>query len=556
MFSYRESSVALLNEIMSIMSCHSINALLDKVNEANVRQGVSRLTWMTINNHTSGDRVFNRSSVGKINRAMHNLDSPQRSQLIELAERIVDATNIERAVIKGRGIVGGQRLTAKQIKRVRTIHAKGIRQWRLTVNRAYGVNKGDIINYIKNRHYSSISCLLKIMSHLQTRNLNRLTEWINDRLPEGMFVGGALLYTHISDPRRLLSEGGIRSIEVAFMSDKKDRVMCDLANRFIKACAVEKFVVLCEDRLGIVARKIIKIRINDIDNWNNVNKGIVLNDEQLATYLEGDSSLTIIRNILASLNIVSLNRLAETINESLPGDVKQINGGALYTHCSELDKFIPDKGLQAIVTAMQHIGGPCQTQLQKLARELTKAIEIERYAIGHGRPTPLINKIVDRRRRDINASISKPDPESYRRTSHQICAEIMKVLAKKHVDNLVATINEGLKEINASLTTNRLPKLSPAIVHKHLKGESVLSDSSLNKIAMAMTVQPKDRRDRLQKLTMQLTNACRIERSVANGMLEDTPANRKLATRVNRLRTVSINRHYREKNRRLHAKRN
>lgn len=556
MFSYRESSVALLNEIMSIMSCHSINALLDKVNDANVRQGLSRLTWMTINNHTSGNRVFNRTSVEKINQAMHNIDSPQRSRLIELAERLTDATNIERAVVKGRGIVKGQRLTPKQIKQIRTIHAKGIRQWRLTANRAYGVTKDDIINYLKNRHYSSISCLFKIMNHLQIRNLNRLTEWINDRLPEGMFIGGALLYTHIAGPRRLLSEGGIRSVEIAFMSKKNDRVLCHLAKRFIKACAVEKFAVLYEDRLGNVARKIIKVRVKDIDNWNNINKGIELNDEQLTAYLEGDSSSTIIRNILANLNIVSLNKFADIINESLPGDIKQVNGGALYTHCSELDKFIPDKGIRAIVAAMQRIGGPRQTQLRELTRDLVRAIDIERYAVGHGKPTALIKKVIDRRKQDINTSISKPDPESYQRTSHEICAELMEVLATKRVDRLVATVNVALKKINAGRTINQLPKLSPAIVHKHLKGESVLSDSTLNKIAVAMTVQPENLHDRLQKLTTQLTNACRIERSVANGMLEDTPANRKLATRVNRLRTVSINRHYRAKNRHLHAKQN
>ena len=556
MFSYRESSVALLNKMMSIMSCHSINALLDKVNSANVRQGFSRLTWMTINNHTSGNRVFNRASVGKINQAMHHIDNPQRSKLIELAERLIDATDVERAVVKGRGIIDGQRLTANQIKQIRTIHAKGVRQWRLTINRAYGVTKDNIIRYVRNRNYSSISCLLKIMNHLLIRNVNRLTEWINDKLPEGMSIGGALLYTHILDPRRLLSEGGIRNIEVAFMSNKNDRVLCYLAKRFIEACAVEKFVVLCEDRLGDAASRVIKIRVSDIDNWNNVIKGIELNDEQLTCYLEGDSSLTIIRNILTNLNIVSLNKFADTINESLPGNVKRINGGALYTHCSELNKFIPDKGVRAIVKAMQRIGGPRQTQLQELAQDLVKAIEIERYAVGHGKPTALIKKVVARRKQEINASISKPDPESYQRTSHQVCAEIMEVLATKHVDRWVATINEALKEINASLTTNQLPKLSPGIVHKHLRGESVLSDSSLNKIAVAMTVQPKDLRDRLQKLTTQLTNACRIERSVAHGMLEDIPANRKLATRVNRVRTLSINRHYREKKRHLHAKQN
>ena len=556
MFSYKESSVALLTEMMSIMGIHSINALIDRVNEANADQGLRKLTWMTVNNHTSGSRVFNRSSVDKISRAMRRLDDPQRRQLIDLADRLTDATDVERSVIKGRGVIGGQSLNAKQIVLVKTLHAKAVRRWRQSINRAYGVTKNDIVYYLKNQRYSSISCLIKIMSHLQTRNLNRLTELINARLPEGMFLGGAILYTHMVDARRLLSEGGIRILEVALMNDKSDRVLCSLARRFIKACAVEKFAVLYEHRLGVAARKIIGTRTRDIDNWHNISKGVEFNDEQLSAYLEkSDSSLTIINNILAILNVVSLNKLTDVINDSLPEGVRRINGGALYSHFNELDRLIPDNGVQAILTALQGADEPQGEQLQKLANSLVESIEIERYALGLGKPTDLTKKIIDRRKRDIKANTSRPDPRSYRRTSHGICDEIMKVFATKRVEDFVASVNEGIEKINASGTANHLTRLSPGIIYKHLKGYSVLSDSSLNKIAVAMTVQPASRRSKLLGLAKQLTSACRVERAVINSLVEDTDANRKSVAKVKRLRTASINRYHQERQR-LHTKRN
>ena len=553
MFSYKESSVALLNEMMSIMGIHSINALIDKVNGANADRGLSKLTWMTVNNHTSGNRVFNRSSVDKISWAMRRLNDPQRQRLVELADQLVHATTIERSVIKGRGVIGGHILSDDQITLIKKLHAKAVRQWRQNVNRAYGVTRNDIVHYIKNQQYSSISCLIKIMNHLQTRNLNRLTELVNARLPEGMFLGGAVLYTHMMDARRLLSEGGIRILEVALMKDKGDRLLCSLTRRFIKACAVEKFAVLSEDRLGVAARKIINTRIRDIDNWNDVNKGIELSDEQLAAYLkEGDSSLTIINNILANLNIVTLNKLADIINDSLPKSVRRINGGALYSHFNEFDKLIPDTGVRAIATALQDES--LGKQLQNLAKSLVEAIDIERYALELRKPTALTKKIIDRRKRDIKVNTSRPDPKLYRRTSHEICAEMMRVFSAKRIDHLVASVNEGLKEINDSRTINQLTQLSPGIIYRHLKGYSVLSDSSLNKIAVAMTVQPVARRRKLMELTTQLTHACRIERAVVNGMVEDTAINRKSVAKVRRLRTTSIN-SYQRKNRRSRAKR-
>lgn len=556
MFSYRESSVALLNRMMSVMHVHSINALVDKVNEANASQGLRKLTWMTINNHTNGDRVFNRSSVSKITRAMRYVDSPQRSQLIELAERLADAADIERAVIKGRAIIGGRSLTDKQVTRVKAIHAQAVRQWRRSLNRAYGVSKRDLIAYIKNQQYSSISCLIKIMNHLQMRNLNRLTEWINDTLPEGMHLGGAILYTHLMDTRRLLSEGGIRIIEVAFMTDKSDQTLCSLARRFIKACAVEKFVVLCENRLGAVARKVIDIRRRDIASWNDIHKGMEFSDEQLTAHLEeGGSSIAIIGDILANLNVVSLNKFADVINKALPAEVRRINGGSLYGHFNELDKILPDNGIQAIVAALDIIGGPRREQLRELAQSLVEALQIERYALGQRKPTALVKKIVDRRKRDIRAKTSRPNFRAYRRSSHEICGEIMETLTVDHVEHWIVSINEGLSEINRGRTINQIPRMSPGIIYKHLRGASVLSDSSLNKISVAMTVQPRELRGKLQTLTTQLINACRVERMVIGDLLTDTDSNRKLVTKVNRLRTASINRYHRE-SRHLHAKRN
>lgn len=546
MLNYDESSVSVIQRMMSTINVKALNGLIRKINQVNETRGIERITWMTIHNHARGARILSDNSLGKIAYAMQRIKDPKKRELVDLSHRLIRSAEIEKTVLYGDGTIDKIKLTGKQIERVKRLRRDGIAAWERDKS-GVKVNAKDIASYIKQSEFSSISIIKKIATLIPASNLNQLISKINTVLAKTgreSKLSSSVLYSHTNDLQRVISEESLHLIAYAMqkITHPRQTELHHLALKLTKASEVEKYALANPSN---ASRRIMKIRGDAIVLWKKVAMGTDIKAADVAAYLKsGYTSVSLVKEIMANLSVMSLNKLTEIINRNIKD---KLNGTALYTHMTSVYKIISKDNLQRIEEAMRAIRHPRRAELQHLVAKLKQATAVERFLIlrgkelesgkmGSGRLTAKARKVLQRRKKEVEEWNGEIDPNSYQESSVALMGEIMRIMGTEYPDHFIARMNTEIARLNKGRKVNKIGRLSQGIVYKHMVGQSILSSTSLQKMEVVMQNLAHPEKKALLTLVRKLSAAARTERAVMEKATRTEGFDRRTLARVERIK--------------------